>query len=126
MIACGTVVRTEGAEHLFTGGASLTGSAGTSIYLSTPTETSASARGQEQSAKQLVLYMAHRSQRAAGVLEARVGSPRRSPFSTSRLDMLCASHDRRPTSSLPTTSHRRSDTLRALDDLREIGASTSS
>jgi signal transduction histidine kinase len=124
VIACGTVVRTEGAEHLFTGGAVPVIGAG--WYVDLPLDADGDlrlrARGKSDTTKQLVLYMAHRAQRAAGVLEARVGSARRSPFSTSRLDQLM----RQATTGALTSSllHDLASTMQtlssALDDLREL------
>ncbi|MBX3155946.1 MAG: hybrid sensor histidine kinase/response regulator [Deltaproteobacteria bacterium] len=76
VIACGTIVRENGAEHLFTGG-SVTRD-GPGWHLDLPLDLDGDlrlrARGVTDSSRQLVQYMAHRAQRACGVLEARVAS----------------------------------------------------
>ncbi len=74
--ACGTVVRSEGAEHVVTGGSVPREGAG--WYLDLPLDLEGDlrlrARGITESARQLVSYMAHRAQRQSGVLEARAPS----------------------------------------------------
>lgn len=70
---CGTVVRDNGKEHLFTGGA--VPKEGPGWYVDLPLDIDGElrlrARGVTESARQLVQYMAHRAQRACGILEAR-------------------------------------------------------
>jgi len=72
--ACGTVVRNDGAEHPFAG--AHVPSDGVGWYVDLPLDQEGDlrlrARGVTNSARQLVRYMAHRAQRACGVLEARV------------------------------------------------------
>jgi len=72
--ACATVVRTGGGvEHVVTGGAVPRDGAG--WYLDLPLDVDGDlrmrARGETESARQLVSYMAHRAQRRCGVLEGR-------------------------------------------------------
>jgi signal transduction histidine kinase len=71
--ACGTIVRADGAEHLFTGCAVAREGAGwfVDLPLDVDGELRLRARGVTDSARQLVQYMAHRAQRACGILEAR-------------------------------------------------------
>ena len=70
---CGTVVRDNGSEHLFTGSA--VPKEGSGWYVDLPLDVEGElrlrARGVTDSARQLVQYMAHRAQRACGILEAR-------------------------------------------------------
>lgn len=72
--SCATVVRSEGAEHRFTGGG--VAKTGEGWYLDLPLDFDGDlrmrARGITDSARQLVSYMAHRAQRRCGILEARV------------------------------------------------------
>jgi len=72
--ACGTVVRTDGTEHPFAG--AHVPAEGVGWYVDLPLDQEGElrlrARGVTNSARQLVRYMAHRAQRACGVLEARV------------------------------------------------------
>jgi CheY-like chemotaxis protein len=76
VLACGTIVRDTGTEHLFSGGA--VSKEGPGWYLDLPLDLDGDlrlrARGITDSSRQLVQYMAHRAQRACGVLEARVSS----------------------------------------------------
>lgn len=71
--ACATVVRTDGAEHMVTGGA--VPREGHGWFLDLPLDGEGDlrlrARGVTESARQLVTYMAHRAQRRCGLLEAR-------------------------------------------------------
>jgi signal transduction histidine kinase len=71
--ACATVVRSEGAEHVVTGGS--VSREGQGWFLDLPLDSEGDlrlrARGVTESARQLVTYMAHRAQRRCGVLEAR-------------------------------------------------------
>ncbi len=71
--SCGTVVRDNGTEHLFTG--SPVPKDGTGWYVDLPLDVEGElrlrARGATESSRQLVQYMAHRAQRACGILEAR-------------------------------------------------------
>jgi C4-dicarboxylate-specific signal transduction histidine kinase/FixJ family two-component response regulator len=123
VVACGTIVRTEGAEHLFTGGA--VGCLGPGWYVDLPLDADGDlrlrARGRTDAARQLVSYMAHRAQRAAGVLEARV-STKRSPFAPTRLHQLM----RQATIGALTSSllHDLASTMQtlssAIDDVREV------
>ena len=71
--SCGTVVRDNGAEHLFTGSAVPKDGSGwfVDLPLDIDGELRLRARGVTESARQLVQYMAHRAQRACGILEAR-------------------------------------------------------
>ena len=71
--ACGTVVRVNGEEHVFTGGTVPKDGTGWSVDLPLDVEGELRlrARGISESARQLVHYMAHRAQRACGILEAR-------------------------------------------------------
>jgi signal transduction histidine kinase len=74
--ACATVVRSEGREHVFTGGS--VSREGPGWFLDLPLDLEGDlrlrARGVTESARQLVQYMAHRAQRRCGVLEARAPS----------------------------------------------------
>jgi signal transduction histidine kinase len=74
--ACATVVRSDSGDHPFTGG--VVPKEGAGWYLDLPLDGEGDlrlrARGVGESARQLVSYMAHRAQRRAGVLEARVSS----------------------------------------------------
>ncbi len=76
IIGCATVVRTEDGEHLFTGGS--VSKEGPGWYCDLPLDMEGDlrlrARGVTESSRQLVNYMAHRAQRACGILEARVQS----------------------------------------------------
>ena len=71
--SCATVVRSDGAEHVFTGGA--VPREGPGWFLDLPLDVDGElrlrARGVTESARQLVAYMAHRAQRRCGILEAR-------------------------------------------------------
>src|SRR5262245_38297063 len=71
--SCATVVRTDGAEHVVTGGA--VPRDGQGWYLDLPLDVDGDlrlrARGVTESSRQLVTYMAHRAQRRCGLLEAR-------------------------------------------------------
>ena len=73
MLACGTVVRAGAAEHAFTGGAVSTDGPGwyVDLPLDAEGEHRLRARGLSESGRQLVEYLAHRAQRACGVLEIR-------------------------------------------------------
>ncbi|CAN5815956.1 hypothetical protein BH11MYX3_BH11MYX3_15210 [soil metagenome] len=70
---CGTVVRDNGAEHVFTGGDVPRIGAGwfLDLPLDVDGELRLRARGLTETSRQLVQYMAHRAQRACGILEAR-------------------------------------------------------
>jgi signal transduction histidine kinase len=74
--ACATVVRSDEGDHPFTGGA--VPKEGPGWYLDLPIDGDGDlrlrARGLGESARQLIAYMAHRAQRRAGILEARVSS----------------------------------------------------
>jgi CheY-like chemotaxis protein len=74
--SCATVVRGEGAEHVFTGGA--VSREGPGWFLDLPLDVDGElrlrARGVTESARQLVSYMAHRAQRRCGIIEARAPS----------------------------------------------------
>ena len=74
VIACGTVVASDGREHLFAGG--LVPREGPGWYVDLPLdfegELRLRARGITEASRQLVQYLAHRAQRACGVLEARI------------------------------------------------------
>lgn len=74
--ACGTVVRVKDEEHVFTGGTVPKTGAGwcVDLALDIEGELRLRARGVAESARQLVVYMAHRAQRACGILEARTSS----------------------------------------------------
>lgn len=70
--SCGTVVRTEASEHGFTG--SLVPRDGAGWYLDLPLDAEGTlrlrARGEGDSARQIVDYLAHRAQRRCGILAA--------------------------------------------------------
>lgn len=74
--SCATVVRSDGAEHVFTGGS--VSREGPGWFLDLPLDVDGElrlrARGVTESARQLVSYMAHRAQRRCGILEARAPS----------------------------------------------------
>jgi len=74
--AVATVVRTEDTEHPFTGGT--VPREGSGWFIDLPIDADGDlrlrARGEGESAHQLVSFMAHRAQRRCGVLEARVSS----------------------------------------------------
>jgi signal transduction histidine kinase len=76
VIACSTIVRTEAGDQLFTGGS--VSKTGPGWYVDLPLDIEGDlrlrARGITDSSRQLVQYMAHRAQRACGILEARVSS----------------------------------------------------
>ena len=76
VIGCSTIVRTDAGEQLFTGGS--VSKTGPGWYVDLPLDIEGDlrlrARGVTDSARQLVQYMAHRAQRACGILEARVSS----------------------------------------------------
>lgn len=71
--SCGTVVRDNATEHLFTGCAVPKDGLGwfVDLPLDIDGDLRLRARGVTESARQLVQYMAHRAQRACGILEAR-------------------------------------------------------
>lgn len=73
VIACATVVRADGVDHPFTGGAVPREGGGWFLDLQLDPEGSLRlrARGVTESAREIVQYMAHRAQRSFGVLEAR-------------------------------------------------------
>lgn len=70
--SCGTVVRTDEREHVFTG--SLVPREGAGWYLDLPLDAEGSlrlrARGEGDSARQIIDYLAHRAQRRCGILAA--------------------------------------------------------
>lgn len=74
--SCATVVRTDGVEHVLTGGT--VSREGPGWYLDLPLDMEGElrlrARGATESARQLVSYMAHRAQRRCGLLESRAPS----------------------------------------------------
>lgn len=74
--SCATVVRSEGVEHVVTGGT--VSREGPGWYLDLPLDMDGDlrlrARGVTESSRQLVSYMAHRAQRRCGILEARAPS----------------------------------------------------
>jgi signal transduction histidine kinase len=74
--SCATVVRSNGAEHVLTGGTVPRDGAGwfLDLPLDIDGELRLRARGVTESARQLVSYMAHRAQRRCGLLEARAPS----------------------------------------------------
>ena len=74
--ACGTVVRVQNDEHVFSGGAVPKTGPGwcVDLALDIEGELRLRARGITESARQLVVYMAHRAQRACGILEARTST----------------------------------------------------
>ncbi len=73
VVSCATVVRAEGVDHPFTGGAVPREGGGWYLDLQLDPEGSLRlrARGVTESAREIVQYMAHRAQRSFGVLEAR-------------------------------------------------------
>jgi len=72
--ACATVVRDNGAEHVFAGG--VVPREGVGWFVDQPLDVDGDlrlrARGETESARQLIAYMAHRAQRRFGLLEARL------------------------------------------------------
>ncbi len=74
IIACGTIVHSDAGEHPFTGGS--VPKVGAGWFLELPLDAEGElclrARGLTESARALIRYMAHRAQRACGVLEARI------------------------------------------------------
>jgi len=76
VVACGTVVRTDGAEHPFAGGP--VPREGVGWYIDHPLDSESAlrlrARGMTEASHEIVLYMAQRAQRLCGVLEARVST----------------------------------------------------
>jgi signal transduction histidine kinase/AmiR/NasT family two-component response regulator len=74
--SCATVVRSDGGEHVVTGGT--VSRDGPGWYVDLPLDMDGDlrlrARGVTESARQLVTYMAHRAQRRCGILEARAPS----------------------------------------------------
>src|SRR5262249_40184758 len=75
--SCATVVRSNGVEHVVTGGT--VSRDGPGWYLDLPLDVDGAlrlrARGVTESSRQLVSYMAHRAQRRCGLLEARAPQP---------------------------------------------------
>ncbi len=73
VVSCATVVRADGVDHPFTGGAVPREGGGWYLDLQLDPEGSLRlrARGVTESAREIVQYMAHRAQRSFGVLEAR-------------------------------------------------------
>src|ERR1044071_8871594 len=73
VMACATVGRSDGGEHVVTGGS--VSREGQGWFLDLPLDGEGDlrlrARGVTESARQLVTYMAHRAQRRCGLLEAR-------------------------------------------------------
>jgi signal transduction histidine kinase len=71
--ACGTIVRVDGDEHTFTGGSVPKEGPGwfVDLPLDAGGELRMRARGLTDGSRHLVQYMAHRAQRACGILEAR-------------------------------------------------------
>ncbi len=88
--ACATVVRSESGEHPFTGGS--VPKVGVGWFLELPLDADGElilrARGVTESARAVVRYMAHRAQRACGVLEARITSIDVASSSSSRVNQL--------------------------------------
>ncbi len=87
---CGTVVREHDNEHLFTGVNVPKDGAGwfLDLPLDVDGELRLRARGLTDTARQLVQYMAHRAQRACGILEARTTPPAASVASGTRMNQL--------------------------------------
>lgn len=90
VIACATVVRSDTGEHPFTGGT--VPKVGVGWFLELPLDADGElilrARGVTESARAVVRYMAHRAQRACGVLEARITSIDVATGSGSRVNQL--------------------------------------
>ena len=88
--ACGTVVRVGAEEHTFTGGQ--VPKDGPGWYVDLPLDADGDlrlrARGLTESARQLVEYMAHRAQRACGVLEPRISPLRELVGPGTRMNQL--------------------------------------
>jgi signal transduction histidine kinase len=88
--ACGTIVRNNGREHAFAGG--VVPATGPGWYVDLPLDAEGDlrlrARGVIESARSLISYMAHRAQRACGVLEARVPSLETSLGAGKRMNQL--------------------------------------
>ena len=128
VIACGTVVRADGADHPFTGGA--VAREGGGWFLDLPLDPEGSlrlrARGVTESSREIIHYMAHRAQRTFGVLEARVATlPMPSTGGGARLNQLM----RQATLGALTASllHDLASTMQALtvalDDIQTFAAS---
>lgn len=123
----GTVVVTDHAEHLFTGGAVPCVGSGWYIDLQLDAEGDLRlrARGHSETARQLVLYLAHRAQRIAGVIEARAALASHASSSGGRLNQLI----RQATLGALTSSllHDLASTMQtlsaALDELHELAGS---
>lgn len=88
--ACATVVHSDTGEHPFTGGS--VPKVGVGWFLEMPLDAEGElllrARGTTESARAVVRYMAHRAQRACGVLEARITSIDVATGSGSRVNQL--------------------------------------
>jgi len=88
--ACATVVHSESGEHAFTGGP--VPKVGAGWFLELPLDADGElilrARGITESARAVIRYMAHRAQRACGVLEARITSIDVATGSGSRVNQL--------------------------------------
>ncbi|MEO8698388.1 MAG: hybrid sensor histidine kinase/response regulator [Kofleriaceae bacterium] len=88
--ACATVVRDAETEHLFAGGS--VPKLGVGWYVDLPLDGDGDlrlrARGVTDSARALIHYMAHRAQRACGVLEARVSTMEMPVRAGNRLNQL--------------------------------------
>ena len=76
VVSCATIVRADGVDHPFTGGAVPREGGGWYLDLQLDPEGSLRlrARGVTESAREIVQYMAHRAQRSFGLLEARPSS----------------------------------------------------
>lgn len=74
--ACAMIVRSDGVEQVVSGGVVPRDGAGwfVDLALDCDGDLRLRARGETDTARQLVSFMAHRAQRAAGLVEARVGS----------------------------------------------------
>jgi signal transduction histidine kinase/DNA-binding NarL/FixJ family response regulator len=90
VIACATVVKSDSGEHAFTGGT--VPKTGVGWFVELPLDADGElllrARGITESARTVVRYMAHRAQRACGVLEARITSIDVTSGSGSRVNQL--------------------------------------
>jgi CheY-like chemotaxis protein len=91
VVSCATVVRADGVDHPFTGGAVPREGAGWYLDLALDAEDSLRlrARGVTESAREIIQYMAHRAQRSFGVLEARpTAMPTPTAHGSTRLNQL--------------------------------------
>lgn len=121
--ACGTVVVSEGVEHVFTG--AVVPKLGRGWYLDLSLDMTGDlrlqARGIGESPRQIIQYMAHRAQRCCGILEARVSAFKPAQDGGTRINQLM----RQATLGAMTSSllHDLASTMQALSaTLGEVSA----